>query len=133
MAGMATAMAMGMVASSSEESAGIDDRAPSPEELVGNAELLDRIRAILPTLPEKERLLIEKHYFGDKTLDEAAASLGLSKSWEAACTRVQSRRSLARWERAETAGANGDRNRQRPAREGRCISVETAASRAEAY
>jgi RNA polymerase sigma factor for flagellar operon FliA len=81
MAGMATAMAMGMVASSSEESAGIDDRAPSPEELVGNAELLDRIRAILPTLPEKERLLIEKHYFGDKTLDEAAASLGLSKSW----------------------------------------------------
>ena len=43
MAGMATAMAMGMVASSSEESAGADDRALSPEELVGNAELVDRI------------------------------------------------------------------------------------------
>jgi DNA-directed RNA polymerase specialized sigma subunit len=24
---------------------------------------------------------VERHYFGDETLDQAAASLGLSKSW----------------------------------------------------
>jgi len=32
-------------------------------------------------LPASERTLIERHYFGDETLEQAAASVGLSKSW----------------------------------------------------
>ena len=40
-----------------------------------------RVRAVLGTLPEKERHFIEKHYFEGKTLLEAGAELGLSKSW----------------------------------------------------
>jgi RNA polymerase sigma factor for flagellar operon FliA len=40
-----------------------------------------RVRAVLGSLPEKERHFIEKHYFEGKTLLEAGAELGLSKSW----------------------------------------------------
>ena len=81
LAGMATAMAVGLVASSARDEADPEDRNATPEDLVGNAEVLERIRAILKTLPDKERILIEKHYFADVTLDDASASLGLSKSW----------------------------------------------------
>jgi len=81
LAGMATAMAVGLVASSGADDAHSDDRTATPEEIVGNAEVLERIRAIVKTLPDKERTLIEQHYFGDMTLDDASASLGLSKSW----------------------------------------------------
>jgi RNA polymerase sigma factor for flagellar operon FliA len=56
-------------------------RAPTPEELATTAELVARVRAIVQRLPDAERTLIERHYFGDETLDQAAASLGLSKSW----------------------------------------------------
>jgi RNA polymerase sigma factor for flagellar operon FliA len=50
-------------------------------------ELLDaraapaRVRAVLGTLPEKERHFIEKHYFEGKSLLQAGVELGLSKSW----------------------------------------------------
>ncbi len=40
-----------------------------------------RVRKVLTSLPEKERHFIEKHYFEGKTLLEAGAELGLSKSW----------------------------------------------------
>jgi RNA polymerase sigma factor FliA len=40
-----------------------------------------RVRAVLSSLPEKERHFIEKHYFEGKSLLEAGAELGLSKSW----------------------------------------------------
>ena len=39
------------------------------------AELIERIKGVLPMLPSTERSLVEKHYFGDQTLDQAAASL----------------------------------------------------------
>jgi RNA polymerase sigma factor for flagellar operon FliA len=81
LAGMATAMAVGMVVSSAEEVGDDRERYDTPEEIVGNAELLERIRAVVATLPDKERVLIERHYFADMTLDDAAASIGLSKSW----------------------------------------------------
>lgn len=32
-------------------------------------------------LPTVERTLLERYYLGDVTLDEAARSMGLSKSW----------------------------------------------------
>jgi len=40
-----------------------------------------RAKAAIERLAETERKLVELHYFGDQTIDEAAASLGLSKSW----------------------------------------------------
>jgi RNA polymerase sigma factor for flagellar operon FliA len=79
LAGMATAIAMGtMVARDERTAAGSE---PSPEEVVAKAELVARVKDIVQRLPEAERTLIERHYFGDETLDHAAASLGLSKSW----------------------------------------------------
>jgi RNA polymerase sigma factor for flagellar operon FliA len=51
------------------------------EERIDLSRITGRVRAILPRLPEKERFFIEKHYFEGKTLLEAGAALGLSKSW----------------------------------------------------
>ncbi len=78
LAGIATAIAVGSI----EAHEGIgDERDPTPEELATRAELVDRVRAIVSRLPDAERTLIERHYFAEETLDQAAASLGLSKSW----------------------------------------------------
>ncbi|MDB4937426.1 MAG: polymerase sigma factor for flagellar operon [Labilithrix sp.] len=57
-----------------------DDRA-TPEEAVGNAELLARIREAIAERPEAERKLLERHYFEDVSFEETARELGLSKSW----------------------------------------------------
>ena len=80
LAGIATAMTVGVVAA--ESAAGsAEGEAATPEDLVANAELSDRLRAIVAELPDRERAIIERHYFGDETLEAAAASIGLSKSW----------------------------------------------------
>jgi RNA polymerase sigma factor for flagellar operon FliA len=85
LAGMATAMAIGTLAprhvSRGAEGADREGLEPSPEDLLGEAELLARVKEIVGTLPEQERTLVERHYFAGDTLDDAAASLGLSKSW----------------------------------------------------
>jgi RNA polymerase sigma factor for flagellar operon FliA len=80
LAGIATALALGSVASGQDgpEATSPDD---TPEELAMTAELVARVKGALPLLPSAERTLIERHYFADETLDQAAASLGLSKSW----------------------------------------------------
>jgi RNA polymerase sigma factor for flagellar operon FliA len=78
LAGIATAMAVGSMEGGE---AALAERDPNPEELASKAELLERVRAIVIGLPDAERTLIERHYFADETLDQAAASLGLSKSW----------------------------------------------------
>jgi RNA polymerase sigma factor for flagellar operon FliA len=81
LAGMATAMAVGTLASGPLEGADGEGHEPSPEDLLAEAELLARVKEIVETLPEQERTLVERHYFGGDTLDDAAASIGLSKSW----------------------------------------------------
>jgi len=80
LAGIATAMALGSIASTQE---GLDVPSPdeTPEQLAMTSELIERVKGVLPLLPASERALVERHYFGDETLDQAAASLGLSKSW----------------------------------------------------
>lgn len=40
-----------------------------------------RLRAALEQLPEKERALLEGYYFQGKTLEDAGAEIGQSKSW----------------------------------------------------
>jgi RNA polymerase sigma factor for flagellar operon FliA len=82
LAGLATAMAMGTLTTHGPEGdGGPAGDIPTPEDLVERAELGRQLRAIVERLPDAERALVERHYFGDETLDRAAASLGLSKSW----------------------------------------------------
>jgi RNA polymerase sigma factor for flagellar operon FliA len=53
----------------------------NPEEAVGHAELLARIRAAIAARPEPERVLLTRHYFEEVSLEDAGKELGLSKSW----------------------------------------------------
>lgn len=57
------------------------DQAPQQHERLERREVERRIGQVLQLMPEKERRLIEMYYFEDKTLEEAGAVLGLSKSW----------------------------------------------------
>jgi DNA-directed RNA polymerase specialized sigma subunit len=65
-------MAMGMLF----EQARVD-----VDDLVDRKRLIERVRAIVARLPERERTLIEQLYFGDENSDRVALSLGISKSW----------------------------------------------------
>jgi len=57
-----------------------DDAVPADERLEME-QLKRRVRAAIGTLPEKERKLLEGYYFQGKTLEEAGAEIGQSKSW----------------------------------------------------
>lgn len=85
-AGTANAMAMAMAAAFLGAKRGVpdtvpDSRAESPEDVVMEKELLDKVRAAMAARPEGERKLLERMYFGGATLEEAAGEQGLSKSW----------------------------------------------------
>lgn len=80
LAGLATAMAMRIVSRPDTEGEP-EAEAPTPADLAELSELSGHVRTIVARLPDAERALIERHYFADETLDAAAASLGLSKSW----------------------------------------------------
>jgi RNA polymerase sigma factor for flagellar operon FliA len=80
LAGLATAFTVGALAPPPGESLGPDVE-PTPEELLGEAQMMQRVKAVLAGLPEKERLIVERHYFEGMRLDHAAESVGLSKSW----------------------------------------------------
>lgn len=82
LAGLATAMAVGTIASSpTGESDDATSREMSPEEAAMVTELRETVRAVVAALPDSERTLVERYYFAGETLDQAAASIGLSKSW----------------------------------------------------
>jgi RNA polymerase sigma factor for flagellar operon FliA len=81
LAGIATAIAVGTMMAAPRENVDADGRDVTPEDLLGEAELMARVKVIVSELPGPERTLVERHYFGGETLEEAAASLGLSKSW----------------------------------------------------
>jgi RNA polymerase sigma factor for flagellar operon FliA len=77
---MATAMAMGLLATPDTGGEAVDNAA-TPEQNVERAELLTKVRGAIGELPEAERHILQRHYFDDITIDEAAAEIGLSKSW----------------------------------------------------
>jgi RNA polymerase sigma factor for flagellar operon FliA len=62
-------------------SGGIDSRGLTPEDVLARAELASLVRAIVSKLPSLERALIERNYFSGLTLAQAAASIGVSRSW----------------------------------------------------
>lgn len=53
----------------------------TPEEAVGNAESAHQLKAVIGALPDRERALMERHYYGGETFDAVAEDLGISKSW----------------------------------------------------
>ena len=53
----------------------------SPEEQVGRAEVVHVIKTFIADLPDRERSLMERHYYGDEPFDVIARDLGISKSW----------------------------------------------------
>jgi RNA polymerase sigma factor for flagellar operon FliA len=57
-----------------------DDAVPADERLELE-QLKRRVRAAIEKLPEKERKLLQGYYFQNKTLEEAGAEIGQSKSW----------------------------------------------------
>jgi RNA polymerase sigma factor for flagellar operon FliA len=81
LAGIATAIALGTMTALSPGMDEPETSDPNPEQRAAEAELRERLREVVAALPEAERTMIERHYFGGATLDEAAASMGLSKSW----------------------------------------------------
>jgi len=81
LAGIATAIAVGTMMAAPRENVDADGQEVTPEDLLAEAETVARVKEVVARLPEQERTLVERHYFAGQTLDEAAASLGLSKSW----------------------------------------------------
>lgn len=57
-----------------------DDSMPADEKLELE-QLKRRVRSAIEKLPEKERKLLQGYYFQGKTLEEAGAEIGSSKSW----------------------------------------------------
>ena len=64
-----------------EEEESVLDPALAPQEKLERREAATAMRAVVATLPDTERRLIEMYYFEEKTFDEVGATLGLSKSW----------------------------------------------------
>jgi RNA polymerase sigma factor FliA len=85
LAGMATAIAMGLIAEPAiDEEGGATAMASaelSPEEQSSRHQLLQLVERGIETLPEQEAVLIRRHYLEGERFDQVAAELGLSKSW----------------------------------------------------
>ena len=79
---VATAMSLGYMTAEYAETVGlVPERAASPEREVEEHQLQIALRTAVATLPEAERTMLERVYFSNLTIEEAAAEMGLSKSW----------------------------------------------------
>ncbi len=59
----------------------VTDGASNAEDALARAEILGMIHKCIRELPGAQRALLQRHYFDDVTVDQAAVELGLSKSW----------------------------------------------------
>jgi len=59
----------------------LPDPAEAPSERIERRQSTWEMRELVARLPPRERRLIELYYFEEKSLQEAGALLGLSKSW----------------------------------------------------
>jgi RNA polymerase sigma factor for flagellar operon FliA len=53
----------------------------TPEDVLVKAQLESTVRTLVASLPKRERALIERIYFQGQGLEQAAASLGVTRSW----------------------------------------------------
>lgn len=83
LAGMATAMAVGLVAEPvhSDGEPGGRSRELDPEARTETAQLAALLHEAIGELPDQEETLVRRHYFDGERFDHVAAELGLSKSW----------------------------------------------------
>ncbi len=77
----ATAMALGFLTMTSTEGLQVAEDAEGPETIAARSEILGILRREIAKQPDAERTLLERHYFDDITVEEAAREIGLSKSW----------------------------------------------------
>ena len=78
--GQAAALALGL-STSPEDAISAPEDSASPEEVMARAEVAASVRGALSGLPERERALVERHYYGGEPFDVIAEDLGISKSW----------------------------------------------------
>jgi RNA polymerase sigma factor FliA len=78
--GHAAALAVGLVAAAGDLAV-VADEATGPEDRAAGSQVAVALRRAVGTLPERERALIERHYFRGEQFDAIAADLGISKSW----------------------------------------------------
>jgi RNA polymerase sigma factor FliA len=80
LAGIATAMALGLVGEEKNEGV-VVDRSENAEEVLAREELVRAVRAGIDERPDDERQLLSLVYFEDLSVADAGKKLGLSKSW----------------------------------------------------
>tara|TARA_B100001750_G_scaffold241694_1_gene253681 strand:- start:1143 stop:1814 length:672 start_codon:yes stop_codon:yes gene_type:complete len=73
---LSTSWTLAAVGQSEEEQQG-----ETPEAALLSREMKERVRAVVPSLPDRERQLIEGFYFQGRRFDHVAEELGISKSW----------------------------------------------------
>jgi RNA polymerase sigma factor for flagellar operon FliA len=78
--GHAAAMALALTSAHNDVDRASDSTA-NPEETYARAEIADSLRSAVHALPERERALVERHYYGDERFDHIASDLGISKAW----------------------------------------------------
>lgn len=78
--GQAMAMALSLMAASPDADP-TEPRSESPEDQLSRAQTVRAARSAVQALPERERTLIERHYYGGDQFEAIAADLGISKSW----------------------------------------------------
>jgi RNA polymerase sigma factor FliA len=83
LAGLATAMALGLVAQPSPTNTpeGAKDNTESADETIERGQMLEVLKRAIDERPDAERALIRRHYFDGLKFEEVAKELGLSKSW----------------------------------------------------
>src|SRR5262245_46669905 len=74
--GHAAARAVGLCHSSVDVMR-VPDVAASPEEAAARSEIAALLRRSIELLPERERTLVERHYYGGEPFEAIAASLGI--------------------------------------------------------
>ena len=76
----AAALALGLSTSRADVMS-VGDDTGSPEDETARAEVAASVRGALSELPERERALVERHYYGGEAFEAIAEDLGISKSW----------------------------------------------------
>lgn len=81
--GLATAYASGLVSRDGEDAAGVteDREALDPEMAASRKQMRALLDRALTEIGDPEGTILRRHYFLDEDLQDAAAHVGLSKSW----------------------------------------------------
>jgi RNA polymerase sigma factor FliA len=77
----ALAAGLGDMAVGLADADGLPGLGLTPEDVLEKAQVASVLRGIIAELPDRERGLIEQTYFHGRTLDQAAHSMGITRSW----------------------------------------------------